>query len=104
VPRSPFDGGVVLVTGASSGIGEAFARELAPRVKALVLVARRKDRLEKLANELEAAHGAHGLSVHVHAADVTDFASSGVGSASSRASIGPSPRTSPTAALRAASC
>lgn len=53
--RSAIDGGTVLVTGASSGIGMAIAREVAPRARALVLVARRAERLEALKEELVAA-------------------------------------------------
>ncbi len=46
-----------LVTGASSGIGECFARALAARRHNLALVARSKDKLEVLASKFRAAHG-----------------------------------------------
>lgn len=48
--------GYALVTGASMGLGKFFARALAARKQNLVLVARSKDKLEALANELSASH------------------------------------------------
>ena len=60
---------VILITGASSGIGEATARHLAAKGHHLVIGARRSDRLEKLAAELNAAGGA----VDFTSLDVTDL-------------------------------
>jgi len=61
--------GKVLITGASSGIGAAFARALATRQKNLTLVARRNERLENLASELRKNHN---IDVEILVADLSD--------------------------------
>jgi short-subunit dehydrogenase len=58
-----------LVTGASSGLGVEFARQLAARGHDLVLVARSGDRLEALAAELRAAHS---VAAHVLVQDLAE--------------------------------
>jgi short-subunit dehydrogenase len=63
-----FHGCTALITGASSGLGAEFARQLAPQARSLILVARRLDRLETLREELERP----GLTIHCHAADLAD--------------------------------
>ena len=54
--RPPIDGGTVLVTGASAGIGRELAGQLAPRAGTLVLLARRAGRLEELRASLLVRH------------------------------------------------
>lgn len=65
---SEFSGKCIWLTGASSGIGEAVARELGRRGAKLVITARREEILRKLADEIVAAGG----KAHVVAADVSD--------------------------------
>lgn len=67
----PFEGKTAFITGASSGIGAATAKELARQGARVVLAARRADRLDALKREIEAA-GGEALAV---ACDVRDRAS-----------------------------
>jgi len=62
-PTRRQDRPLALVTGASSGIGAAFARALAAQDHDLALVARRADRLEQLSGELSAAHGVEAFAI-----------------------------------------
>jgi short-subunit dehydrogenase len=63
-----FHGCTALITGASSGFGAEFARQLAPHARSLILVARRIDRLEALKRELDRP----GLTIHCHSADLAE--------------------------------
>ena len=64
------DGCKALITGASAGIGREFARQLAQRARLLVLVARRRERLNELRDEL--LNRSPNLDVHIHVADLAD--------------------------------
>src|SRR5438445_13862808 len=72
---------VALITGASVGIGEQFARQLSERGHDVVLVARDAARLEALAKDIE---GRNGARAEVLAADLTDAAQLGAVEARAR--------------------
>lgn len=62
--------GCALVTGASAGLGAEFARQLAPACETLVLVARRREPMEALAEEIRRVHPV--LRIAVFDVDLTD--------------------------------
>jgi uncharacterized protein len=68
---APSYGSTVLITGASSGIGADLARQLGERGYNVTLSARRRERLEELADELREAHDIH---VDVETCDLGDAA------------------------------
>ncbi|WP_431952928.1 SDR family NAD(P)-dependent oxidoreductase [Nocardia lijiangensis] len=67
--RAAVEGRVVLVTGASHGVGKASARKLAAAGAVVLLVARSRPELELLAGDIAADGGA----AHAHATDLTDM-------------------------------
>lgn len=70
VNTAPLTGRVAVVTGASSGIGEATAKRLAASGAKVALLARRAERLEKIANEIE-QDGGTALVLPVDVTDVS---------------------------------
>ena len=68
--RFTLEGCSALITGASAGIGREFARQLTGRASSLVLVARRRERLEELRSELTRRDP--NLKVHVRPTDLSD--------------------------------
>lgn len=64
-----FDGCTALITGASSGLGAEFARQLAPQAQTLVLVARRGEILDQMQADLQGRYPA--LRVIVYVMDIT---------------------------------
>jgi len=71
---APRPDSTILITGASSGIGTEFARQLAARGHNVTLVARREERLTAIAEELRLSHG---IRADVHAADLGDDSARG---------------------------
>jgi NAD(P)-dependent dehydrogenase (short-subunit alcohol dehydrogenase family) len=70
---SPLAGRVVLVTGASSGVGEATAHAVAARGATVLCVARRRDQLDRVVAEIRGEGGdAHGYPCDLTDADATD--------------------------------
>jgi uncharacterized protein len=65
------EGCSAVITGASAGIGREIARQLAEQAKLLILIARRRDRLEQLRNELLRVNGA--LQIEIREVDLSNL-------------------------------
>jgi short-subunit dehydrogenase len=77
---------VVVVTGASAGVGRATVEEFAAHGFDVALLARDADRLERVAAELRAAHGVRALAIPT---DVADFEAVEAAAATAEAELGP---------------
>jgi uncharacterized protein len=84
---APWENAVVVVTGASSGIGLELARQMAERARAIALVARRVERLEELATELRGKYTS--LTVYVRRTDLTDLEDAGAMVSDVESELGP---------------
>lgn len=69
IDEQPLSDDIALVTGASSGIGRATAFELAKKGADVALSARREEKLQEIASEIE---DEHNITAHIAPADLTD--------------------------------
>jgi short-subunit dehydrogenase len=73
VTRYDLDGKVAIVTGASGGLGEQFARGLAESGASVVLAARRATLLEEIADDIRTRHGVEALVVETDVSKESDI-------------------------------
>ncbi len=85
--KPPIDNAVILVTGASSGIGAELARQLGLRARRLILTARRTEQLEALRDEI--VERSPQLDVHVAPCDLSDTEATAVWASEAATRLGP---------------
>ena len=85
--KPPIDSGVILVTGASSGIGAELAWQLGPRTRRLILTARRTEQLETLRDEI--LREGSQLDVHIEPCDLSDTEATATWASEVAARLGP---------------